>query len=657
MAKRIIIISSFPICIVFVVLAFVFALRPSSPAYGLLGQAGQVGIGRGQPAAGMSIDSATAQIFSFVEAGNLAEADAATDKLVADYAGDANLPSAIMTIADTYAWRKMYDRSERLCRLVIDKSAEADKSPENQWAAKARLGLARLEILSFIEEKKYLTAQQQVNSMVADFNNEPNLPATLFHIGLEFFWKEQFDKSKDVFDRLADNFPNSSVGQKAKLWSARINICALIEKTPRLNWGQAKDEEVVADINRMISNFKDDAGLPEAVYWTSKVFEWVKGDAVDGGATRFEVPKSIYQRLATEFGDSSYGQQAGQDYKRLTHRIKIFTLIGEADQNEINAAIENMVVEFKGRPEIIASELCWIGHEYEDRSALAKVYVAVGEAVPDILEDRLAKYALAGRIYERILQDYPDIAEAKEARLDVYRVDMDILIEKADINEANALTDKFIADFNGDPYLGKCLGQIAIQYYMQGMVFKQQNRGEQKQCFEKSEDLLQRVIDNNTADDFGMAYYYAASSRQQLGRWDDAAAYYQKVVDDYPDYEKAGGAQCAVGWCYEMLVSTGKIPKEQAEPIIEEAYKAVLTNYPDCPIAHYAARRLGDISIEKGDKAGAIAYYKQFLELASPEHYQLAAIKAKLEQLEKSAIKGGTNPSTSLRTDKEGISQ
>ena len=73
-----------------------------------------------------------------------------------------------------------------------------DKDPDNPLAVKARLGLARLNVLTLIEEKNYPLAQQQADSMAVDFNSEPDLPAALFHIGKEFTWQHRYSEAKDV---------------------------------------------------------------------------------------------------------------------------------------------------------------------------------------------------------------------------------------------------------------------------------------------------------------------------------------------------------------------------------------------------------------------------------------------------------------------------
>ena len=100
-------------------------------------------------------------------------------------------------------------------------------------------------------------------------------------------------------------------------------------------------------------------------------------------------------------------------------------------------------------------------------------------------------------------------------------------------------------------------------------------------------------------------------------------------------------AQAAIGWCAEALRDSNQAPKEALEPVIESAYKAVLTNYADCYIADYAAYRLAEMSVEKGNRAEAIGYYRKFLELAGPQDGRIEAVKAKLIELE-GTDKGGT---------------
>ena len=94
------------------------------------------------------------------------------------------------------------------------------------------------------------------------------------------------------------------------------------------------------------------------------------------------------------------------------------------------------------------------------------------------------------------------------------------------------------------------------------------------------------------------------------------------------------------------------MPKEGANPLIEDAYKAILNNYPDCYANKEAAYKLAGMMLDKGDKAGAIKYYRKFLELAdadtggcansksSSQGSRIDTAKAKLAEL---TAEGGNN--------------
>lgn len=112
----------------------------------------------------------------------------------------------------------------------------------------------------------------------------------------------------------------------------------------------------------MLSDFAGDSRLPDTLFWISKQYEWTKGASINRNGW-MDTSTSVYKRLMQQFGSG----QAQWDYKRLEHRMKIFNLMKGTDpcdsaqdrQNELNAAIEEMVSEFTGRPEL-AGELYWV---------------------------------------------------------------------------------------------------------------------------------------------------------------------------------------------------------------------------------------------------------------------------------------------------------
>jgi tetratricopeptide (TPR) repeat protein len=562
---------------------------------------------------------------SQVDKGNTADAEATTSRMIADYADNNDLPVALCVVADTYSWRKKFDKSEKLYAVI------AEKFPGSAVAAKARLAIVGVNALAFIEDKDYSRAKGQVDLMIADFNNKPDLPPMLFRIGQEFSWRHRYSEAKDIFDYTANKSSDSSLSQQAKLWFARSNVCSLIG--PSTSSGQVKDTEIVAAIDKLMSDFAGDAGLAEAVYWISKEYEWKKGTTINRIGW-YDTPNSVYQKIMQEFGDTPYGQEAQWDQKRLAHRMKIFKLMQEPNQAATDAAIETMAADLKGRPEL-ASELYWVACGYEEH--------------PDKLQQ-------AKQIYERVVKDRPGTDEADRAALDVRRRVLSDVLDSGDVNSAYTLVDKFIADFKQNSYAGDCLGRVVIGCYKRAAELTAQGQPEKAMRYhEVSANIWERIQKENLQirSDLAYLYFYVAINYHEMGRWADAINNYQKVLEDWPDFEYACSINAAIAYCYESLRDKEGVPKEEINPLIEQAFIAVVANSSGCYATNEVAYRLAGMMLEKGDKVSAVKYYRKFLDSAKPPQYgsakcgssqkqdgKIEAVKSKLAEL---IAEGGTN--------------
>jgi len=105
------------------------------------------------------------------------------------------------------------------------------------------------------------------------------------------------------------------------------------------------------------------------------------------------------------------------------------------------------------------------------------------------------------------------------------------------------------------------------------------------------------------------------------------------VVSEWPDYEYAGIAQCLVGDYLQKLMNAGGLSSTEAWPKIEQAYMAVLENYPDCSLAPDACLKMAAFSLKRQQRLEAITFFELFLELAKPNDPRIERIKAKLEGL------------------------
>ena len=121
-------------------------------------------------------------------------------------------------------------------------------------------------------------------------------------------------------------------------------------------------------------------------------------------------------------------------------------------------------------------------------------------------------------------------------------------------------------------------------------------------------------------------------------------------MDNSPDFEYACGIEAAIGWCYEKLRDEGGVPKEEINPLIEQAFIAVVANSSGCYATNEVAYRLAGMMLEKGDKVSAVKYYRKFLDTAKPfradsgapprlrsrqpQDSRIETVKAKIAELE-----------------------
>jgi len=463
--------------------------------------------------------------------------------------------------------------------------------------AAANFEQAKQNVIVLLDEGKFEAAMTAADKLISDFPDNQNMPQSLFSIGQNLCWRRKYSQSKDVFEQLIQKYPGSSYSRQARLWLAKSNICLFIVKPYRLGPEQTKNEQILADFEAMIRDFNNEPGLDEAMYWVGKELEWTKGKA-DDRTGWFSTSKTIFNRITQKFGGNEYGQKVIWDNKRLDYRMKIFNLIKEGDQSKIDAAIEQFVSDFSGKCEL-AGELYWISFGYEEQD----------------------KFTEATKILKKITTDFPNTFEAGNAVIDMQGIEIWNRIKQGDINEINAIP-------------AACFRCVAMNCFIEGTKLqKKKEKGKASWYLIQSEILWKRIIEGSPGNP-EEAYYHCAQTSRQLGKSEDAIAYYQKIVNDYPDFENADAAQCAVGWCYEAMRNAGKISKEEANPLIERAYKNVVDKYPYSYTCDIAAYRLGEICVEKGDKANAVIYYNKFIQMARPGDSRTAKVQAIISNLE-----------------------
>jgi len=507
---------------------------------------------------------------ALIMAGQYDQANEAIDTLAGNFAGNPDLPETLYWVAERF---KRFDRFED-AKLLYQRIV--DNYPESPWAAKAGFAVARADVMLLFLAGDYSGVNESLDKLAVDFAGNPDLPEALYWITERFERQSRFAEAGQNYERIVRDYPYSQFAASAKLGASKAEIMGLVMSGQYEQAGEALD--------KLSADFAGHPDLPWALYWIGERYE---------RAGRPYEALNVYRRIAEDYPSSTYAEKANSRIAELG----VAAPVELQDSNQAGEDVSTAALE----QEESAVELYRLAREYEDQPEMA---------------------ALAGQTYQQLIEQYPGTIKADKAVLDIRRLEIQDALDSEDANTAEALLDKFIVDFKDHPYAIGCLDRAGTKYYLAARELKKKGQLQQaRENFARAEGIWQRVIVDlsegfvNPAGPGGF-YYIIAVCRQEQKNWAGAIEYFQNVAADYPDFEYVCGAQAAVGWCYEALRDAENLSKEAVDPIIEEAYTAVLVTYPDCYIAHHAAYRLGEMSYEKGDDANAILYYRKFLTLA-----------------------------------------
>jgi tetratricopeptide (TPR) repeat protein len=441
----------------------------------------------------------------------------------------------------------------------------------------------------------YALSQAEIVSIMGE--NEINLmsrfPATLYDIAKRYDGLKKREEAKGVCRVILQNYPESPYASSAQIYILKRNIISLIESGDYIG--------AQTQLDTLIADFNDHPDTAETLYTVAQAYSPPR---------KFKEAEDVYRRLLQLFPDSSYATEA----LFRSPKLHIFYLIQTGKNSEAMSAIDKFTADFAGHP-ALPGIIYWFAKEFEASKA----------------------YEQAKSIYQRVAWQYPGSSHASMSWIGFYRVEAISLIEAGDDTAVHRIIDNLIADFNDHPALPEAVFAVGEQYYYKAF-------DDNKKCIKVkstedlylAKDIWGKIIaqwPNSKSIGLKHAQYFTAVCYRRLGEYEKAITYYQKVVDNWPDYQYAWSAQYLIGSCYEKLKFYNSLPESEADPKIEQAYKAVVVNYPDSAMVPSTSLKLGNLYLKRGQKIEAAMYFELFLTTARTDDPRIESVKARLEEL------------------------
>jgi len=187
-------------------------------------------------------------IKSHIRDANDAAADEAFNKLLTEFSGQPTLPKEIYQIVDEYAMAGRYDKADQIYQHVLV------NWPEAEQAGLEHIGVAEINLLSLIESGNDTAASEALDSLIADFNEHPDLAWTLDGIAGRYEKIQKYDEARSIYRKIATDYNETDYAFTAQKKLAVLEIKA------------GDDVAAQAALELLITDFNDHPDLPEAVF-------------------------------------------------------------------------------------------------------------------------------------------------------------------------------------------------------------------------------------------------------------------------------------------------------------------------------------------------------------------------------------------------------
>lgn len=444
--------------------------------------------------------------------------------------------------------------------------------------ALARLSQEKSNIVSLIKDGDYASAQTLTQKLLADFPQNPALPEALYEIAETFLLygasdrdKDKYGRAQEVYRQIIANYPDSPFADKAALGNAKTKVRYFIVAQDFNSAGQALDE--------MAAAFENDPNLPDELYWIGRGY---------GYWERHEDEKDAYQQIIQNYPDNQYADRARIGFVKAN----VQSLIVSKEYEAAEQALDKLVEDFSEHPDLPES-LYWIAERYN-------------------WSDR---YEEAESVHQEIIEDFPDSPFAEDAELGYSKADVLSLMTSKEYNEAAEAIDTLFADFNDNPKFATAVLAIVEQCYRQGLPKQFSDPNYARALFGRAAEICDRFIDEKPEDYLvPEAWFWTGHFYLMLGENEESMGRFQKVIDDYPQYEYVWSSQWYISECYERMKTSGALPESEAIAGMEAAYHAVIDNYPNCPVVVDASLKLADISFGRNQPVEAAEFLELYLE-------------------------------------------
>lgn len=331
------------------------------------------------------LDAPRTNILSLLNTNDYTEAEVATDKLLADFAGHPALPEALYDIAKQCKEAGRYDKAKVLYQYILQ------HYPDCSYASKCRIHIPKIDIWKQIASGDF-TAAAATEKFITDFSAHESAPTMVHGIARKYEEVNRFQDAKQLYHRVIQLYPESEAKEKSVLDVRKCDILTLIEA--------GKDSEALTAVNQMMSDFTGHWYLPYvisqdiAIRYYRRGMELENKNLTDQAVSKFEKAAAIWEKVISQLSGPGVTADAccfaGDSHLRLGNYQKAV------------AAYQKVITDYpmyRRRWHALAS----VGHIHEQMKQKGLMSVAEADGK-------------TRAVYQQLIETYPESKASEHAK-------------------------------------------------------------------------------------------------------------------------------------------------------------------------------------------------------------------------------------------------
>ena len=158
------------------------------------------------------MDIVWVDVITSMESGNDTAAQAAIDRLTADFSGNPRLPESLYHIAKAYGWYGKYKEAKGIYQQIIQ------QYPDSSHVWQAQLDASVMDFWGFIRSGNDSRVQAAIAQLTSDFSGNPDLPDALSRTAEQYYIKGSQLEKEGLTGKSRDYFQKA-----AAIWEAVVN--------------------------------------------------------------------------------------------------------------------------------------------------------------------------------------------------------------------------------------------------------------------------------------------------------------------------------------------------------------------------------------------------------------------------------------------------